>query len=124
MNRRLTFLNEAGDVTLTWDESADDAMEKAIAEKMKGGMIFYIIDQKQKHLPVPPKIKLVKPADANKVRSVTVRDDDFIKLIEARVVEIEESPPAPTSRTVRRGRSAREVATAPRSVGLRARAGG
>jgi len=125
MNRRLTFLNETGDVTLTWDESADDAMMRAIEQKMKEGMIFYIVDQEQRHLPVPPKIKLVRAKDATKVRSVTVRDDDFVKLIEAKLVEIEaNTEPPPGERKVRRGRTAREVATAPRSVAVRARAGG
>lgn len=42
----ITFLNETGDVTITWDAENEAAVKALIAKKMKEGYAFFTIERK------------------------------------------------------------------------------
>lgn len=122
--RCLTLLNECGDVSIEWDEAEDAAMTKIIEHKMAAGVTFYIIARRlpgQRGRVAGPK-KLAKPKDAMKYRVLEIKDEDFSKFVlegHGRAV------PTPTepAQTVKRAKSAKEVATS-HSVGVQPRRGG
>lgn len=121
--RALTILNETGDVTITWDEGADERMLEIIQKRMNAGFVFFLIEPRMGGL-VPPDTskRLKKPEQALKHRALSMKDDDFEKLVAAGDAELVKTPAAP-ARTVRKAQTAREVATA-ESVGTRPMRGG
>ena len=123
MKRALTILNETGDVTITWDETADERMLEIIEKKMKAGITFFLIEPRMGGLVAPDTSKpLKKTKDALKHRALSVKDEDFEAMVAAGAAELVKTPAAP-ARTVRRASTAREVATG-ESVGVRQMRGG
>lgn len=132
MIRALTMLNEHGDTTLVWSPDRDDDMEAIIQKKMDEGCIFYVIEPRFGTREV-----LRDARHANRNRMLAIRDEDFAKFVGASVpasagvvsenatpptAAVVDTPAAPV-KTVRRGRTAREVARS-ESVGMKPRRGG
>ena len=42
-NRSITWLNETGDITLSWTEDRDEVMKEIIKRKMEEGYTFFIV---------------------------------------------------------------------------------
>ena len=80
MNSSCRFLNNHGDITISWEKDDDKEMKKIIKKKMEEGYIFYIIKNKYFGL-VSKKKKLNKMKDL-KTNQIIVKDEDldiFIK---------------------------------------------
>ena len=120
--RALTLLNESGDRTLLWCEEDDEEMEHIIQKKMDEGMAFYIIEPRAWGLLPPKKTLLENFDDALKHRALSIKDADFAAFCGEGKGEVVATPAAPV-KTVRRGRSAKEVAKS-ESVGVQPRRGG
>mgnify|MGYP006421471865 CR=1 FL=1 len=46
MSRNLTFLNQMGDITITWDSSEDEVIKNMIQNKIDQGYVFFVIERK------------------------------------------------------------------------------
>lgn len=129
MDRMLTMLDESGDTTITWNADRDEEMEATIAKKMAEGVTFYILPPPRApgtrgRKPAPKPLK--NPAKAREHRALSVKDEDFAKLVSAGTADVaprSEAEGALASGEVRRAKTAKEVASG-RSVATRARAGG
>lgn len=120
--RALTMLNEAGDVTIVWEESSDEAMERIIEEKMKAGCSFFIIEPRFGGLAAPLKRPLQAAADALKHRALAIPDADLAAFVGAGAGALTPTPDKP-AKTARRAKTAKEAAQA-ETVGVQARKGG
>lgn len=123
MNRALTILNETGDVTITWDEDADERILPLIEAKMKAGFTFFLIEPRMGGLVAPDTSKpLKKVKDALKHRALSIKDEDFESLVAEGKADLVRTPAVP-ARTTRKARTAREV-TAGESVAVQPMRGG
>lgn len=123
MNRALTILNETGDVTIIWDEAADERMLEIIEKKMAAGINFFMIEHRMGGLFAPDTSKQVAYSrEALKYRALSMRDADFEGMVTAGAAALVATPSAP-ARTVRRARTAREVVSG-ESVGVQQMRGG
>ena len=120
--RALTMLNESGDVTIVWEADNDDAMEAIIADKMKAGCSFFIIEPRFGGLAAPTKRPLEDVADARKHRALSIPDEHLAAFVGGGAGELVSTPEAP-AKTVRRAKTAKEAATT-ETVGVQARRGG
>lgn len=109
-NRSLTMMNQDGDLTMIWDGEADAEMERIIAEKMKQGVTFFIVEPRFFGLLPPKRTELAKAKDANKHRALSVRDDDLAALVQSGAVSVVKGPDAPV-KSRGRAKSAKEAAT-------------
>lgn len=132
--RALTMLNEMGDTTIAWTEDRDDEMEAIIARKMAEGCVFYIIDSR-----FGGRMKLMNAVFANRHRALAIPDEDFAKFVGTEPTQSPDGTtatnpvtpptavavPTPTkpAKTVRRAKTAKDVATS-ESVGVTPRRGG
>lgn len=116
--RALTMLNETGDTTLVWTSDRDDEMEQIIARKMREGCIFYIIEPRFGTREI-----LRQAGDANRHRMLAIPDADFAKFVGGtHTIAVVSTPKTPV-KSVRRAKTAKEVATS-ESVGHAPRRGG
>jgi hypothetical protein len=123
MKRALTILNETGDVTITWDEENDERMLAIVEKKMAAGITFFLIEPRMGGLVAPDTSKpLKKVNDALKYRALSMKDEDFEAMVAEGQADLVQTPAAP-ARTVRKARTAREVASS-ESVGVRPMRGG
>jgi hypothetical protein len=120
--RALTMLNEAGDLTVVWEEQNDDAMEAHIQKRMDAGCIFFIIEPRFGGLVAPSKRKLERATDAHKYRALAVPDEEVAKFVAEGKAEVVATPAQPVKKS-RVSRSAKEVAKK-ESVGIAPRKGG
>lgn len=124
MSRSLTMLNESGDTTITWEEENDAAMIEIIQRKMDAGVTFYMITPRKPgargRAPIPKPLK--NPVDAITHRSLSIKDADLSKFVLEGRGTVSPSPSEPLQ-TVKRAKTAREVATGS-SVGVQPRRGG
>jgi hypothetical protein len=125
--RALTMLNETGDTTIVWTQDRDAEMERIIEKKMAEGCTFYLIEPRFGTREV-----LTDPRNANRHRMLAIPDSDFAAFVGGPVdpaagAELHTSAavrtPAVPIKSVRRAKTAKEVATA-ESVGTRPRRGG
>lgn len=120
--RSLTMLNESGDTSIVWDEDQDDEMERIIQRKMDAGVTFYIIEPRAWGLLPPKKTPLIDVKDAFEKRALSIKDADLAAFVGEGKGDVVSAPNAPI-KTVRRGKTAKEVAGA-ESVGIKQRKGG
>ena len=120
--RSLTLLNEYGDQVITWSEDRDEEIEAIIQKKMDEGMTFYIIEPRAWGLLPPKRTPLENFGDALKHRALSIKDADFAAFCGEGKGEVVATPAAPV-KTVRRGKTAKEVAKS-ESVGVQPRRGG
>ena len=120
--RSLTLLNESGDQVITWSEDRDAEIEAIIERKMAAGMVFYIVEPRAWGLFPPKKTELQKFGDALKHRALSIRDADFAAFVGEGKADVVSAPASPI-KTVRRGKTAKEVASSD-SVGVNQRRGG
>ena len=116
------MLNETGDKTLIWGEEDDGEMEEIIQRKMDAGITFYIIEPRAWGLLPPKKTELKDFDEARKHRALSIRDADFAKFISDGRGDVVPTP-ATEAKTVKRGKTAKEVASS-ESVGVKQRRGG
>lgn len=115
----LTMLNESGDTTIYWSPDRDDEMEAIIQKKMDQGCTFFIIDQRFGH-----RQKLTDATEAAKHRMLAIPDEDLRKFVGESGGDVVTLPtPKTPAKTVRKAKTAKEVATA-ESVGVKPRRGG
>jgi hypothetical protein len=124
MNRRaLTILNETGDVTITWDEDADERMLPIIEKKMMAGIVFFLIEPRMGGLVAPDTSNpLKRTKDALKHRALSMKDEDFEAMVAEGKADLVQTPGQP-AKTVRKASSARDVVRT-ESVGVRPMRGG
>lgn len=130
----ITWLNQSGDVTITWDKENEEAMLQMIEAKMKDGYSFFIIKPRMLG------IFGVKPVLAKSIKQIrkagsVVADDSVFtgarpKLYDAEVEQAVQSgkakmakPTTQAKETVRRATSAAEVVRN-QSVAIRPIVGG
>lgn len=126
--RSLTMLNETGDTTIVWTPDRDDEMERIIEKKMAEGCIFFVIEPR-----FGTRSMLRNPSMAFEHRMLAIRDEDFAKFVggpvdpaagaEAHSAAVVPTPNEAPIKTVRRAKTAKEVASG-QTVGVRARRGG
>lgn len=80
-----TLLNSMGDITIAWTPDRDAEVKEMIAKKMKEGYTFFIVTpsfmgKKRETL------KIRKVGDIGDLHSITVKDEDADKLIQAGIV--------------------------------------
>lgn len=124
--RSLIMLDQSGDTTLTWESDKDDEMEALIQKKMNAGVSFYIVaTRKPGQRGAVAKPKLLKNADeARKHRALSIPDADFSKFVLDGFGEaVASAPRSEPVQTVRRAKTAKEVASN-HTVGVQARRGG
>ena len=92
MMKTLTLLNERGDTTLAWDESADDQMRETIKKKMEEGMQFFLLKPRIGGIFGHAKVKIKKVGEAMDARAVILADADFAALIAGGTVGTTETP--------------------------------
>lgn len=116
----LTMLNQKGDTTIYWSPDRDSDMEAIIEKKMAAGCSFFIIDPRFGH-----RQKLTDASEASKHRMLAIPDEDFRAFVgdgePGTAVAV--PTPAKPARSVRKAKTAREVATS-ESVGIQPRRGG
>jgi hypothetical protein len=119
--RSLTFLNEAGDQTLTWSADRDEEIKAIIEQKLAEGMAFYIVDPVAVEQPKRPK-KLKDFEQALEKRALLIKDKDFAKFVGLGKAGVTKTPAG--SRTgARRSKDAGEIASS-QSVATKQRRGG
>ncbi len=116
----LTMLNQKGDTTIYWSPDRDDEMEAIIEKKMAAGCSFFIIDQRFGH-----RQKLTEASEASKHRMLAIPDEDFRNFVgdgePGTAVAV--PTPAKAAKTIRKAKTAKEVAKS-ESVGVMPRRGG
>lgn len=75
--RSITWLNETGDVTLTWEKDRDGVMKKIIQQKMDEGYSFFIV----KGNLVTSSYQKVTDVAQIKKRSITMTDKEAEQLV-------------------------------------------
>lgn len=121
----LTFMDETGDSSLTWDEDTAEKMIPIIERRMAEGFKFFILEDQPGDVPAR-KIELKDPEQLKGVSSVIVKDEDLMSLLTAGTVSL--APPLPATRpvnTARRARTPKEVVSSKAPiVGVKAARGG
>lgn len=120
--RSLTMLNGSGDSSLTWTEESDSVMETLIAKKMAEGVTFFIVKPRVFGVIPAGRKKAESVEEAMKGRSLSVRDQDFAKVIADGVAQLAKRPEGGEFE----GEIVRDpkVAVRRHTVGVGARAGG
>lgn len=118
----MTLLNEAGDVTIVWEEQNDGAIEELVQRLMDRGVTFFVIEPRMGGVAPPDKKKMKKFGDALKHRALAIPDEEVAKFVEEGRAVAVRTPDAPVKKS-RVSRSAKEVAKS-ESVGVRPRSGG
>jgi len=106
-----TFLNEHGDITITWDDSTVDDVRMMIQEKMDKGYTFFLVEKKFGVIPVQRELKDTK--DIKQRGKVLMKDKEVQKLFTEGKVHIAGSNviQLPTARTTGVASSAQQAAT-------------
>ncbi len=122
----LTFLNRAGDTTITWSSDLDDFWEAIIKKKMDEGFVFWIIEPRGARRPLTEfaeakKYRRVAMGDAE-VKRAFIPDEDVLNAVEAGKGDLVKTPAAPV-RGSRISKDAKEIAKS-ESVAVRSPRGG
>ncbi|WP_456717693.1 MULTISPECIES: hypothetical protein [unclassified Bradyrhizobium] len=91
-SRSLTILNMSGDSTLTWSPKTDAVMRQIIERKLQEGWAFWILKPRLAGFLPDRKIKVRTLEQAMESRSLSMDDDDFIKLITEGGVQLVSTP--------------------------------
>lgn len=90
--RSTTLLNGSGDSSIAWTKTSDAEVEAMITKKMAEGITFFIVKPRIFGIFPAGKTKAKSVAEAMKGRALSVRDEDFAKLIADGVVELVKRP--------------------------------
>ncbi|MGB3833720.1 MAG: hypothetical protein WA975_17865 [Mesorhizobium sp.] len=120
--RSLSIFGDQGDVTIVWTDEEDDKMEAIITEKMKAGIIFFIVEPRFFGLLPPKRTALTDAADARKHRALSIKDEQFSAFVEAGHGDVVKTPDKPVT-TVKKAETAKEVASN-HAIGVRQLRGG
>lgn len=80
MERDISFFNKFGDTRINWDEDADEKMLTIIQRLMDSGVSFWKV---KPILGFPVKKKLKRVSSIKDDRVLSIKDEDFFKLVEA-----------------------------------------
>lgn len=122
MTRSVTFLNEAGDTTISWTEDRDDEMQTIIEKKMAEGVTFFVVERGRGQVLTKRGAKLDDASEARKHRALAIPDEDLRKFVESGAGEAVPAASAPVTKS-RVSRDAKEVAKS-ESVAVKQRRGG
>lgn len=81
-----TFLNEHGDITITWDDSTVEDVKDMIQEKMNQGYTFFIVEKKFGIIPTQK--RLTNVYDIYDHKKVIMRDKEVQKLFMSGKVQL------------------------------------
>jgi len=70
----ITFLNQSGDITITWDKQNEDAMLALIEQKRKDGYTFFILKPRFGGLLGNKKVEVENIEQARQAGSVVAND--------------------------------------------------
>lgn len=96
--RAFTLLNNSGDSTITWEKENDEVMRDLIEKKMKQGVAFFVIPPKALGFISRPKSRITDVEEIMKHRSVSVKDEDFARIITAGLANVTDRPEIDTER--------------------------
>lgn len=122
IQRSLTLLNGTGHIEVSWEPENDEAMRLVIEKKMKEGVRFFIMKKPVFGIPRRAKLKSVNELET---RTINFDDPDLEQMFAAGKITVaraqgnDSSDEAPTV-----AKTAQEVVTAPRAVGVKALQGG
>ncbi len=111
MRRALTMLCRQGDVTIYWDEAYDEKIIPIIEKKMKEGVSFFIIEPRPEGVGPPRKYLLENIEDARNQRALQIRDADFADFVRSADTSAVGATPSSEVKSVRRAKTAKEVAS-------------
>lgn len=121
--RALTIMNDTGDTTITWTEDNDARMEELIKKKMAEGYRFFIVEPRMGGIVPPDTSKKLKTfSAAKKNRALSMKDDEFEKMVLEGNASFVKTPAAKV-KTTRKSTDAKEIAKS-ESVATRAMSGG
>jgi hypothetical protein len=98
----MTLLNGSGDVTLTWEESSDQAMRDFVARKMAAGFTFFIVEGGRD-------VRVKDVAEVGDRKSVVLSDAEAQRLFDEDIVEVAEMESRGEFRTSGRARTPEEA---------------
>ena len=115
------MMNESGDTTISWTPDRDGEVEAIIEKKMAAGCVFFVVDKG-----TGLRQKLADASTAMKYRTLAIPDEDWRTFVGDHQEDGTVTPlptAAKPAKTVRRAKTAREVATSD-TVGMKPRRGG
>lgn len=121
--RAMTIWNDSGDSTITWDETNDDMMRQVIEKKMAEGVTFFIFPEKALGFIPLPKRRARNLHEAMKGRAVSVRDEDFARIVAAGAADVRPRPAGMDISVAEQSRDPVRISRS-QSVAVRPMAGG
>jgi hypothetical protein len=110
------MLNERGDTTIYWSADRDAEVERIIEKKMAEGCVFFICEDRGL------RTRLEDPKEARRHRALAIPDEDWERFCGEEGAGVTKTPAEPV-KTVRKAKTAKEVASA-QSVGVKPMKGG
>ena len=74
----ITFLNETGDVTITWHAESEAAVKALIAKKLAEGYVFFTVRRKLLVIPTKQRLSLATVVGAKRI---TMDDEDYSHMV-------------------------------------------
>lgn len=105
--RSITFLNECGDVTISWSEDRDEVMKELIQKKIDQGYTFFVIKPIAKVIKWP---KVIKNANQIKDYKVSLSDEDAERLFKMGDIGFAKNVQS-NYETVRKAKNAKDAAS-------------
>ena len=78
----MTMLDQTGDTTIVWDEDTEQSLLPIIEQKMKAGVIFYIIKPRKFPLLPPKKVRAKSIFDIQKAGAAVIKDEALSDLFQ------------------------------------------
>lgn len=73
----ITFLNETGDVTITWDDESEAEVKALVAKKLKEGYTFFTVKRRMLVLSTKSKLGI---SDVVSAKSIKMDDDAYAQM--------------------------------------------
>lgn len=120
----INYLNQYGDITIAWDEDAHEEMLPVIERQMEAGMTFWEVTPRLGGIIPPKKNKLSSVDDINDERILSMKDDDFFKLVADGLASAIEPKKEGPLKFLKRLKKPKEVIQSKESVALKPMKGG
>lgn len=119
--RSLTILNLSGDSTLIWSPENDDLMREVIAERMRNGFAFFVMERRWQGLVPDRKVRVTDIDKAMASRRLTMADEVFASIVGRDGVQLVRTPAKEGALSTGEARLTRDPAVAARSQCLAVR---
>ena len=120
----VNYLNHFGDITIAWDDDADEKMLSIIQKQIDQGMTFWEIEPRFFGLVKPKKTKLKSIDDIKDERVLSIKDEDFFKLVADGLADAVNVNHDYSEKPKRRLKTAQEVVKAKSSRAIKPLVGG